>query len=253
MAPYLIEKQENGVLLFTINRPEKRNAINYDVMDGLKKALQMAKNDEQVKALMVTGSGTRAFCSGGDLSVFHGLKTEEQAYGMLSKMSHILYELVTLEKPTIAVLNGAAVGGGCELAICCDYRIAREGVKAGFIQGTLAITSGWGGGTILTEKFNSNKAQTMLMEAKPYHTDELLELGFIDSTFTGDAVEAGKKFLETFLDKQLGVLAAYKRMLVRKWETSQLKERIDEEVVRCSVLWESDAHHEAVNNFNKPK
>lgn len=253
MAAYLIEKQANGVLLFTINRPEKRNAINFEVMDGLKEAIQIAKENQDVKALMVTGSGTAAFCSGGDLSVFHGLKTEEQAYGMLSKMSHILYELVTLEKPTVALLNGAAVGGGCELAICCDYRLAKDGIRAGFIQGTLAITSGWGGGTILTEKFNSNKAQTMLMEARPYDTDELLELGFIDEIFTGDAVNAGNQFLKQFLDKQIGVLTAYKRMSIRKWEISRLQDRIEEEVVRCSVLWADEAHHEAVNNFMKQK
>lgn len=110
MKPYLLEEREQGCLLFTINRPEKRNAINFDVMDGLSEAINRTKKPG-VKALIITGAGEDAFSSGGDLSIFHQLKTEEEAYGMLSKMSNILYRLLTLPKPTIALINGTAVGG----------------------------------------------------------------------------------------------------------------------------------------------
>ncbi|MBA4537627.1 enoyl-CoA hydratase/isomerase family protein [Bacillus aquiflavi] len=248
MEPYIIEKRSDNYILFTINRHEKRNAISFEVMDGLEKAINLAK-EQNVKALVITGAGESAFCSGGDLSVFHGLKTEEQAYGMLSKMSNILYRLLTLEIPTVALMNGVAVGGGCELAISCDYRIAKEGIKAGFVQGYLAITSGWGGGTMLVEKMQSNHAEQMLMEAKLNHTDKLLQIGFIDSVYSGDSLEACEQFLKNMTDKQVEVLKAYKSILIRKWEQSNLKGRIDEEVRRCAVLWADEAHHEAVANF----
>lgn len=248
MEPYIITEHSNGILIFMINRPEKRNAINFEVMDGLEKALQLAKQ-EHVKVLMITGAGEQAFCSGGDLSVFHRLRTEQQAYKMLAKMSEILYQLVTLQKPTIAILNGTAVGGGCELAISCDFRIAREGIKAGFVQGNLAITSGWGGGTILTEKLPHDCALTMLMEAKIYETDRLKQLGFVNETYNGDPLLAGTSLVELLLNKQTDVLVAYKQMLVRKWEATRLKERIEKEVSECAILWEKDAHHEAVDRF----
>lgn len=249
---YTIEKRENGYLLFTITRNEKRNAINYDVMDGLVEALSRAKESD-IKALVISGEGDSAFCSGGDLSVFHLLQTEEEAYSMLSKMANILYSLLTLSKPTIALLNGTAIGGGCELAAACDFRIARQGIKAGFVQGKQAITTGWGGGSILVEKFPAPIAMKLLMEAETQTAEYLHTAGFIDALYTDDPIIACETFLEKILSVDVPVLESYKRMLMRKWEESGLRERIEKEVRVCSVLWESDAHHEYVQKFIRKK
>ena len=162
---YSIEKREKGYLLFTINRSEKRNAINFDVMEGLAEAITRASSPD-IKALVITGKDDRAFCSGGDLSVFHLLHTKEEAYPMLSKMANILYSLLTLPVPTIALINGIAIGGGCELAAACDFRVARDGINAGFVQGKQAITTGWGGGSILAEKLQAPIAMKLLLEAE---------------------------------------------------------------------------------------
>ena len=191
MEPYLISKDQKGILLFTINRPEKRNAIDFEVMAGLERAIEMA-GDNDVKVFAITGAGDQAFCSGGDLTAFHMLKTEEQAYGMLSRMAGILYKLLVLPKPTIAILNGSSVGGGCEIASSCDFRIGKEGIKAGFIQGNLAITTGWGGGTLLMEKLPQSNALKMLLDARIHTGDELLELGFLQDIYNGDPVEIGR-------------------------------------------------------------
>ncbi|MEK3855233.1 enoyl-CoA hydratase/isomerase family protein [Cytobacillus sp. FSL H8-0458] len=252
MKPYIFEEYENGLLIFRINRPEKRNAINYEVMDGLETAIHMA-GKKSVKALAITGEGDQAFCSGGDLSSFHNLKTESKAFGMLSRMAALLKKLLFLRKPTIAILNGTAVGGGCELAAACDYRIAKAGIKAGFIQGTLAITTGWGGGSIIMEKMLPANAMRMLMEAKLYTEEELKELGFIHSVFQGDSADGCLSFLERMLRLESEVLEAYKDLLVNKWAKAGLEERIDQEVRCCSVLWEGEAHHAKVDSFlNKP-
>src|SRR4051812_19543202 len=115
LMDYIVELDEqSGILLFTIKREEKRNAVNYAVMDGLKAAVERAKKDD-VRVLAITGEGEQAFCSGGDLSIFHALHTEREAYNMLAKMGDVLYKLATLPKPTVALLNGPAVGGGCEI------------------------------------------------------------------------------------------------------------------------------------------
>jgi len=249
---YSIEKRESGYLLFTIARSEKRNAINYDVMDGLSEAVSLAL-DPQIKALVITGEGDTAFCSGGDLSVFHELQTKEEAYPMLSKMSNILYSLLTLTKPTIALINGTAVGGGCELAAACDFRLARAGVKAGFVQGKQAITTGWGGGTILAEKLPALSSMKLLMEADIQSVEYLKEVGFIDYIYSNHPISSCEIYLEKLLATDLQVLESYKMIWIRKWEDNKLRERIEEEVRNCSVLWESEPHHHYVKNFISKK
>lgn len=248
MKPFILEEASEGILLFTINRPEKRNAINYDVMDGLEHAIERMK-ESSFKALMITGAGEHAFCSGGDLSVFHELKTEEQAYSMLSRMSNILSKLLLLPKPTIAVMNGTALGGGCELAAACDFRFARRGTKAGFVQGKLAITTGWGGGTILCEKIVPANAMKLLLDAKLFETETLVELGFIDAVYEDSPMESCLGLLKDALSLEASVLEAYKSMLIRKWTLSEIQTRIHAEVRTCSKLWACDVHHEQVSKF----
>lgn len=106
-----VEKDIRGIMKILINRPEKRNAVNYQLMDELKSILSKAAHDDEVKLLVLTGAGSEAFCSGGDLSEFQDLHTEEEAFTMLSKMGEILYTLAVFPKPTFALINGSAVGG----------------------------------------------------------------------------------------------------------------------------------------------
>lgn len=249
---YQITNLKNGVLLFTITRAKKRNAVNFEVMEGLLKAIQEAK-DPGVKALVITGDGEQAFCSGGDLSVFHGLKTADESYGMLSKMGEILYQLLVLPKLTIALMNGTAVGGGCEIASACDYRVAHKGVKAGFVQGKLAITTGWGGGTMLLEKLASGNAFKMLTEAKLYTADELMELGFVQYIYEGNHLEGLQTSIGSVIELDGEVLQSYKKMLIEKWTLGNIKGRIEQEIQQCSLLWEREAHHIQVQRFLENK
>ncbi|MFK9092314.1 enoyl-CoA hydratase/isomerase family protein [Bacillus salipaludis] len=249
---YTIEKREKGYLLFTITRSEKRNAINYEVMEGLREAVNRAA-DSDIKALIITGEGSQAFCSGGDLSVFHLLHTKEEAYPMLSMMANILYSLLTLPIPTIALINGTAIGGGCEIAAACDFRLARKGIKAGFVQGKQAITTGWGGGSILAEKLSAASAMKLLMEAELQTAEDLKNAGFFNALFENDSLQACEVFIDKMVTKDVSVLQSYKKVWTRKWEETKLRERIEEEVRNCSLLWESDAHHNYVKTFMRKK
>lgn len=249
MEAFKIEEWDPGVLVFTITREHKRNAINYEVMEGLREAIHLVAESSKIKAFVITGVGEQAFCSGGDLSVFHKLKTEDQAYQMLSKMGEILYDLLMLPKLTVALMNGAAVGGGCEIAAACDFRIARKGIKAGFVQGNLAITTGWGGGTILLEKLTISTGLRMLCEAKRYSVDELRDMEFIQYIYEGDALGGLRAALgQTFLLEE-GVLGSYKEILIRKWQDTRVKERIEKEIQKCAQLWASEEHHKQVEKF----
>ncbi|WP_335870504.1 enoyl-CoA hydratase/isomerase family protein [Bacillus sp. 2205SS5-2] len=191
MGEYVIET-DKGILQFTINREKKRNAINYEVMRGLEQVLDKAKNPS-IKALVIKGSGTKAFCSGGDLSAFHQLYSKEDAFGMLSKMGKILYSLATLSKPTFCYINGLAVGGGAEIATACDVVAIHENGKVGFVQGTLGITTGWGGGTLLFQKLQQEKAMEMLLSSTLYEPSDLKKMGFVQQI-----VESENEALEYF-------------------------------------------------------
>lgn len=251
MSAVLLERDDDGIVWFTINRQEKRNAINYEVMDALQETIHLVEENDKVKVLVLTGAGQQAFCSGGDLSEFHRLHTKEEAYQMLSKMGAILYSLLTISKPTVALLNGSAVGGGCELATACDFRYAKTGIKAGFIQGTLGITTGWGGATMLFEKLPYTHALDLLLKARRMPSEQLHEYGWIHSLISEnkEIKEECRKLLEPYLAQSAPVLRAYKQAAVQKWKTEEFRGRFFAEIEQCAVLWESDEHEEAVRTF----
>lgn len=248
----LVEKNERGYMKLVLNRPERRNAVSYQLMEDLENAIDIAAQDDSVKVLVVTGSGDRAFCSGGDLSEFHSLHTEDEAYGMLSKMGGVLYKIATFKKPTIAILNGHAVGGGCELASAFDFRLARSGVKLGFVQASLGITTGWGGASLLLEKISPQSAMQLLMNGTVYTAEKAKQLGFLDEIIEGD-IEEWEHFVEAMLTRELGVLQAYKQLLINKFEVANLQGRMETEIRDCAKLWETEAHHQAVANFLNKK
>ncbi|ALC86158.1 enoyl-CoA hydratase [Bacillus sp. FJAT-22090] len=240
----------DDMIIFEINRPDIHNAINGEVVEGFKELIHNVKTNESIKLAVITGAGEKSFCSGGDLSVFHKLKTEKESYKMLSETANVLYEVATLPIPTIALVNGTAVGGGCEIATLCDYRLVKKEAKCGYIQGKLAITSGWGGGTYLFEKgMRHDQALQMLTEAVPYTADYLFSIGWVTQLYEGDKLIALNKFIQKMMVPHSTVLQAYKIQAIRKWEKSKLYERVMEEVSSCAVLWEQDIHHDAVNNF----
>ncbi|QPA31949.1 enoyl-CoA hydratase/isomerase family protein [Thermaerobacillus caldiproteolyticus] len=250
MGAILLERDRNGIVWFTINRQEKRNAINYEVMDALQETIRMVEKSDEVKILVITGAGDQAFCSGGDLSEFHHLHAKEEAYHMLKKMGTILYSLLTVSKPTVALINGTAVGGGCELATACDFRYARKGAKVGFIQGKLGITTGWGGATMLFEKLPYTRALDILLRAEYMSVETMYEYGWVHSLLSGENItEECRKLLSPYLAQTVSVLRAYKRAAAEKWKNDEFRARFFSEVTRCSILWESEEHEEAVRAF----
>lgn len=244
----VLSREIQGCLIAEINRPEKKNAVNYDVMEGLIHALDVAEADPEIKMIVITGHGS-AFCSGGDLGEFHSLQTKKQAYAMLSKMGAIVYRLSVFPKPTFAFINGAAVGGGCEIAAACDFRIAKEGAKIGFIQGTQGITTGWGGASILFEKLPYQHALRLLLSAEIIPAVEAARYSFIDEILEDGIGGSWKNRVQSILNKEADVIKAYKTLLVNKWISGGLHERIEMEIQECARLWESEAHLQAVERF----
>lgn len=249
MLSYIIEV-EQGIATFTIDRPERRNAVNAAVMDGLQSFLDQVETDDSISFVVITGAGDRAFCSGGDLSEFHALQTAEEAFPMLSRMTGLLYRLATLPMPVIALVNGVAIGGGCEIAMACDYRVVALTAKAGFVQGTLAITTGWGGATLLFEKDGKHdRVFRLLSEAGVHTAEEMLAVEWATEIYEGTKEDGLAQFMDKMVKIHPSVHRAYKSIAIRKWTADFVRDRMLEEARQCSILWEDEAHHQAVDAF----
>ncbi len=240
----------DGIATFIIDRPERMNAINTAVMNGLEEFLNRIETEEDISFVVITGRGEKAFCAGGDIAEFHDMKTAEQAQPMLTKMTSLLYRVATLPMPTIALVNGIAVGGGCEIATACDYRLMSTNTKAGFIQGTLAITTGWGGATLLFEKDGKNdRVLRLLSEADVHSAEDLKTAEWATELYDGTAQQGLEAFLHKMKNIHPSVHRAYKNIAIRKWTADFMRERMLEEAKQCARLWEQEAHHDAVERF----
>ncbi|SEH70985.1 Enoyl-CoA hydratase/carnithine racemase [Halobacillus karajensis] len=240
----LLEKKE-GYAVITLNRSEKMNAVTKQLTKEMYKAIIDLKQ-EDLKFLIVTGAGHRAFCAGGDLNELHGEMNAEQAYQILHPMKEVLYELATFPVPTIAVLNGQARGGGCEIATACDFRYGAEQASYGFVQGNLGITPGWGGGTLLYHRIQNDFAAHWLMDAEMYTAEQVYRIGWLHKIIM---VNWNEKLFASFLRKTNEQMRVFKRQYMEHLDLPYLSEQMDKEVYQCSLLWESDEHKEAVRNF----
>jgi enoyl-CoA hydratase/carnithine racemase len=250
MNKIIISEYDDGIVELKLNRPAKYNAVDYDMINEFKTILHSLRERKDLRAMVITGEGEKAFCSGGDLTAFDALKTKDAAYHMLSKMGEILYQIMTFPIPTFALLNGIALGGGCEIATACDFRIAKQGISVGFIQGNLAITTGWGGATMLHEKLAHDKAMSILLSAKKMSVEEALSLGFIQKIVpTANYISEAYQFINESLVEHPNVVRAYKSIKVNQWNQTNLQARMMTEINRCAELWAMEEHHNAVATF----
>jgi enoyl-CoA hydratase len=174
--------------VLTIDRPHARNAISLDTMDQLEKALDAA---EGASALAITGAGDRAFVSGGDLKELSKIRTEEDAAAMARRMRSICDRLASFPAPVIAALNGHALGGGAEVAVAADIRLAADDIKIGFNQVALEIMPAWGGAERLAELVGKSRALLLAGTGAVLDAAEAERIGLIDrvlprSTFEED-------------------------------------------------------------------
>lgn len=167
---------ENSICTITINRPDKLNALNKDTIAEVGVAFAAAQKDDQVRGIILTGAGTKAFIAGADISEFSSFNLEQ---GMaLSKHGHDVFDSVeNCSKPVIAAVNGFALGGGCELAMACHMRVAAENAKFGQPEVKLGLIPGYGGTQRLPQLIGKAKAMELLMTADILDAHEAHRLG----------------------------------------------------------------------------
>ena len=173
-----VEPQED-IATIRINRPEALNAMNTDVISELSRAIDIVGVDDGIKVVIITGAGDRSFCAGADISYMVDIDPMT-AERYASSAQSVLNKIEKLEKPVIAAVNGFALGGGCELAMVCDLRIASSNAKLGQPEVTIGIPPGWGGTQRLMRIVGPAKAKELVFTGKMITADEAFQIGLVN-------------------------------------------------------------------------
>lgn len=178
---YLKVASDGGIVTVTINRPDKRNALSQSVLAEIKHAFDEAAERDDVIVAVLRGAGERCFAAGGDLHEFDRLRSVDDARRIAVDSSAALDAVRRFPVPVIAVLNGDAIGGGAELAVACDMRIAAAHARIAFVQGTLNIAPAWGGGSDLCRLVGAAQALRLLCRADFVGAGEAEALGLVQA------------------------------------------------------------------------
>lgn len=199
MSHLLLDIAE-GVALLTVNRPKALNALNSEVLDELRSAVEALNLDDAVKVVVVTGSGEKAFVAGADIAEMAEIDSM-QALAFARKGQELISLIGKMNKPVIAAVNGFALGGGLELALACDFIYASDTARLGLPEVTLGIIPGFGGTQKLPRLIGRNKAKEMIFTGKMLTAAEAREWGMVNAVFpAGDllekTMEVGKKIAQ---------------------------------------------------------
>lgn len=244
-----IEQDPDGITTLTFNRPKALNALNLETMKHFAEVVAKLSSDEYLRAVILTGAGDEAFCSGGDLFELSQHSSADDARAFITVMGDALLALERLPVPVIAAINGYALGGGSEIAVACDVRIVDQNARMGFVQIKMALTPGWGAGQRLLRLVGYPKAMELLLEGRTIHAPELEALGLVNKIVErGRALENALEFARRIAQKPPDVARGIK-MLLRAGLEQPYTTALQIERDLFPPLWAADAHIEAVNAF----
>lgn len=201
MYQTLLTNSENGIFTITINRPDKLNALNKQVFTDLDAAVDEVYNNPDIKTAIITGAGPKAFVAGADITEFGGLNKEE-AMALAKRGQDVFFKIENSKKPIIAAVNGFALGGGCELAMACHFRLCSENAKFGQPEVNLGLIPGYGGTQRLTQLVGKGKSMELQMTAHLIDANEALQLGLVNHVCTTESLlERTKDILNVIMSK----------------------------------------------------
>ncbi|MDO9376812.1 MAG: enoyl-CoA hydratase-related protein [Ferruginibacter sp.] len=192
---------ENGILIVTINRPEKLNALNKDVFSDIETVVREIEGNIAIKAAIITGAGSKAFVAGADISEFNDLD-KSGAKQLALRGQNIFFLIERCSKPIVAAVNGFALGGGCELAMACHFRIASENAKFGQPEVNLGLIPGYGGTQRLTQLIGKGRAIEMLISGSMLDAPTALQHGLVNYVVPqAELLEKTKSVLQVIITK----------------------------------------------------
>lgn len=189
----LFDEDENGIAILTINRPQKLNALNKQVLSDLNDALSHIEESDEIRLLIITGSGEKAFVAGADIKELSTLD-RQSGEQTSSEGQNLFNRIEAFSKPVIALVNGYALGGGAELAMACHIRIGTTNAVFGLPEVSLGLIPGYGGTQRLPQLVGKGKAMEMILSGSQIKADEASELGLLNEIYSaGEALEETKK------------------------------------------------------------
>lgn len=245
--------QDGGVLVLTLNRPQKHNAFSFEMLEKLEAELEKAATDESVRTVILTGAGREAFSAGMDLALLFEHISANPSGAQLRKVQHELQALFSvlehLEKPTIAAIEGHCVGGGLELALACDLRVASSAASFGFPEAKLGVLPDLGGTTRLSRLVGPAIAKEWIFTCRTYPSVRALELGLINELVVpGDAVTRAKDLAKEVLANGPLAIAWAKKIIDRGYGMS-LEDSLQLEQYAMSEILPSAEVKEGVRAF----
>jgi enoyl-CoA hydratase len=207
MYKTLVTNLENGIFTITINRSDKMNALNKDVMNDLNDAMGEVYKNAEIKSVIITGAGEKAFVAGADISEFSGL-SQQQGMTLAKRGQDIFFKIENCSKPVIAAVNGFALGGGCELAMACHMRIASENAKFGQPEVNLGLIPGYGGTQRLPMLIGKGKAMEFLLTGNMIDAANALQLGLVNYVVPQDQLLPKAKEILTTINAKAPVAIA---------------------------------------------
>jgi enoyl-CoA hydratase len=238
--------REEATAIVTVDRPDAMNALNRPTLEELRDRLVDLRDDPGIAAVVVTGSGEKAFVAGADIKYMSGLGVDEASdWGGLGHACGQLLE--TMPKATIAAINGFALGGGCELALACDLRYASSGAKLGQPEINLGIIPGWGGTQRLARVCGLGVAKDLILTGRLVDADEALRLGLVNGVHD-PVLDKAREVAALLASKSPVALAAAKRALNHALQGEHVG-NLEREAAEFGELFASEDAHEGMTAF----
>ena len=248
---FVLFEKEEGVGTITLNRPEKYNALGGNMREEILAALERACSDNDIRVIVITGSG-RAFCTGGDVDEFVSGKTKalsKTAPGERPTMSKIVLLINSVEKPVIASVNGVAAGGGCNLALSCDIRIASDRASFSEIFVKRGVHPDWGGIWFLPRLVGYAKAAELIFTGDIIDAQEALRIGIVNKIVSqNDLVQATRELAQKIAKNAPIPIALAKRGLQHFYKMD-LAQAVDYEMMAISTCWNTEDTVEGMKSF----
>jgi enoyl-CoA hydratase len=242
----LVDRRDR-VAIITINRPEKRNALNIQTRAEGAAILDELRNDDSIRVVIFTGAGDKAFIAGADIAEFAGRTALQQRAIMLER--GLFNAIDTFPKPVIAMVNGYCLGGGCELALACDIRIASETASFGQPEINLGIIPGGGGTQRLPRLVGEGKAMEMILTGEIINAQEAFRCGLVNQVVPADHLEAKTMEVANRIAEKSPIALRLAKEAVKLASRSNLDEGLRREVDLFALCFSSEDKDEGVKAF----